>query len=154
MRKTRTSLVAGVAGLVGYHLAEALLKRGDAVIGIDNLITGSLENVEALKQYSRFRFTEHDIAKPLRIRRAVDFVFDFACPASPTDFERLAQEIMNFVEEYATNIEHHIKNSLSTEKLLKLGRECDVNFVLRNTNQYTQVPAVEVADVEGLLMIT
>lgn len=94
MEKEKTHVVAGAAGLIGYHLAEALLKRGDTVIGVDNFITGSPQNIEDLGRFKRFHFMEHDIAQPLRIRRPVDFVFDFACPASPADFERLAPEII------------------------------------------------------------
>ena len=53
------------------------------------------------------------------------------------------QATMSFVKEYSTNTEHHITHSPSTEKLLRLGRACDVNFILRNANQYTDVPVVK-----------
>ena len=94
MGKKNTHVVAGAAGLIGYHLAEALLKRGDTVIGVDNFVTGSPQNIEDLRRFKRFRFMDHNIAQLLKIRGPVDFVFDFACPASPVDFERLATEII------------------------------------------------------------
>ena len=68
MGKKNTHVVAGAAGLIGYHLAEALLKRGDTVIGVDNFVTGSPQNIDDLRRFKRFRFIEHNIAQFLRIR--------------------------------------------------------------------------------------
>jgi dTDP-glucose 4,6-dehydratase len=61
----KVAVIAGAAGFIGSHLSETLIQRGVQVIGIDNFVTGSLENIEYLSQYSDFEFVEHDIGKPL-----------------------------------------------------------------------------------------
>ncbi|MEK7170389.1 MAG: NAD-dependent epimerase/dehydratase family protein [Patescibacteria group bacterium] len=95
MTTERTALVAGVAGFIGTHLAETLLKRGERVIGVDNMIRGSRENVDRLKKNPAFVFREHDIAEPLDLgKEKLQFIYNFACPASPTDMERLRMSIL------------------------------------------------------------
>ena len=91
----KVAVIAGAAGFIGSHLSETLIQRGVQVIGIDNFVTGSLENIEYLSQYSDFEFVEHDIGKPINISGKVDYVFDFACPASPPDFVKLKMAILN-----------------------------------------------------------
>lgn len=88
------NLVAGVAGFVGTHLAETILQKGGKVIGVDNLITGSRENIERLQNNPDFSFIHHDIADPLHISEDINFVYNFACPASPADFEKLCIPIL------------------------------------------------------------
>ena len=86
-------LVTGAAGFLGSHLCDALLAAGDSVIGIDNLSTGRLANLSHLERESRFRLIEQDITKPFDAGR-VDFIFNFASPASPADYTRLGPETL------------------------------------------------------------
>jgi dTDP-glucose 4,6-dehydratase len=86
-------LVTGAAGFLGSHLCDALLGDGHQVVGIDNLATGALRNLEHLGHESRFEFHEQDICKPFDLG-AVDYIFDFASPASPEDYLRLGIETL------------------------------------------------------------
>src|SRR5471030_1604973 len=89
----QTILVTGAAGFLGSHLCDALLAGGARVIGVDNLATGNLANLEHLHSESRFVFEECDICESFDVG-AVDFVFNFASPASPVDYMRLGVETL------------------------------------------------------------
>jgi dTDP-glucose 4,6-dehydratase len=78
-------LVTGGAGFLGSHLCDALLVEGYSVVAIDNLLTGRLANIEHLSRESHFEFVELDINDPFDCGH-VDYVFHFACPASPVDY--------------------------------------------------------------------
>ena len=86
-------LVTGAAGFLGSHLTDALLGSGHSVIGIDNLCTGSLQNLGHLKNEPKFEFREADITQPFDPGR-VDYIFNFASPASPVDYYRLGIETL------------------------------------------------------------
>jgi dTDP-glucose 4,6-dehydratase len=90
---SRTFLVTGAAGFLGSHLCDSLLALGHSVIGADNLSTGRIANLEHLRRESRFSLIEQDICKPFDPGR-VDFVFNFASPASPIDYARLGVETL------------------------------------------------------------
>ena len=83
-----TSVVTGGAGFLGSHLCDALLERGDRVLCVDNLDTGSLTNIEHLRR-ADFVFVQHDLVTHLEISEPVDNVFHLASPASPIDYLRL-----------------------------------------------------------------
>ncbi len=79
-------LVTGAAGFIGSHLTDRFLDRGDEVIGIDNLSTGSLKNLNEALSNSRFSFFDHDVTVPFDYD--VDLILNFACPASPLHYQR------------------------------------------------------------------
>ena len=84
----KVSLVTGGAGFIGSHLCESLLMLGHRVIAIDNLITGSINNINHLNKDQNFAFINRDVSKHFDIIGDLDHVFHFASPASPPDYER------------------------------------------------------------------
>ncbi len=86
-------LVTGAAGFLGSHLCDRLLGEGHDVLGVDNLSTGNLANLRHLKNEPCFRFGEQDICEPFDVGR-VEYVFNFASPASPVDYMRLGIETL------------------------------------------------------------
>jgi len=84
-----TAVVTGGAGFLGSHLCDYLLEQGHRVICVDNLETGSLENVEHVRDETAFLFLYHDVVEPISIDESVDYVFHLAALASPVDYMRL-----------------------------------------------------------------
>jgi dTDP-glucose 4,6-dehydratase len=91
--KTMRILVTGAAGFLGSHLADLLLAEGHTVIGVDNLSTGRLENLEHLHREPRFSLLERDICQPFEPGQ-VDMIYNMASPASPIDYMRLGPETL------------------------------------------------------------
>ena len=91
-------LLAGGAGFIGSHIADALLARGDDVVAIDNFATGRHENIAHLSGNHKFTLIEHDITLPWPAHNALeakfDAVLDYASPASPNDFATMPLEIL------------------------------------------------------------
>jgi dTDP-glucose 4,6-dehydratase len=123
-----TSIVSGGAGFLGSHMCDALLRKGHRVICVDNLDTGSLQNIEHVDD-ERFTFLMHDLTKPLFIDEPVDFVYHLASPASPIDYLRLPLHTLK-VGSYGT---HHMLG------LAKLKR---ARFVLASTSEVYGDPQV------------
>jgi len=96
-----TAVVTGGAGFLGSHLCDHLIARGDRVICVDNLETGSLQNVEHLRS-DAFTFVNHDMTGHLAIDEPVDFVYHLASPASPIDYARLPLQTLK-VGSYGTH---------------------------------------------------
>jgi dTDP-glucose 4,6-dehydratase len=95
-------LVTGAAGFLASHLCDALIAEGNSVVGVDNLCTGRLANLEQLRGERRFEFIEHDICEPFDFG-PVTFVFNFASPASPVDYLRLGIETLRVGSEGTRN---------------------------------------------------
>src|SRR5919202_1271179 len=86
-------LVTGAAGFLGSHLCDALICEGHTVIGVDNFITGSRENLKHLVDESLFDFYNQDITEPFDLGK-VEYVFNFASPASPVDYSQHGVETL------------------------------------------------------------
>ncbi|MDA9420775.1 MULTISPECIES: UDP-glucuronic acid decarboxylase family protein [Bradyrhizobium] len=83
-----TVLIAGGAGFIGSHLCDSLLQRGNAVICLDNLFTGSIDNIRPLLNHPNFRFIEHDVREEIEIGAEIDRIYSLACPASPRHYQK------------------------------------------------------------------
>jgi dTDP-glucose 4,6-dehydratase len=123
-----TSIVSGGAGFLGSHMCDALLRKGHRVICVDNLDTGSLQNIEHIED-ERFTFLMHDLTEPLFIDEPVDFVYHLASPASPIDYQRLPLHTLK-VGSYGT---HH---------MLGLAKIKRARFVLASTSEVYGDPQV------------
>jgi dTDP-glucose 4,6-dehydratase len=98
----QTMLVTGAAGFLGSHLCDALLGEGHSVIGVDNFATGNPANLAHLHGETRFQFEELDICRSFDVGR-VEFVFNFASPASPVDYMKLGIETLRVGSEGTLN---------------------------------------------------
>jgi len=114
-------LITGAAGFLGSHLSDALLAEGHEVLGVDNLCTGSLANLAHLKHESRFEFLEHDICVPFDPKR-VDYVFNFASPASPADYMRLGIQTLTV-------------GSMGTQNMLEIAKKHSAKFLHASTSE-------------------
>ena len=82
-------LITGAAGFLGSHLCDRFVNDGFHVIGMDNLITGRMKNLEHLVKYSNFEFHHHDVSKHIHIPGELDYILHFASPASPIDYLKI-----------------------------------------------------------------
>ena len=82
-------LITGAAGFLGSHLCDRFIKEGYRVVGIDNLITGDLRNIEHLFKLEQFEFYHHDVSKFIHISGNLDYILHFASPASPIDYLKI-----------------------------------------------------------------
>jgi dTDP-glucose 4,6-dehydratase len=114
-------VITGAAGFIGSHLAEALLDRGNTVIGIDNLLTGDVANIAHLTNRD-FHFIKHDVTNYIYIDGPVDFVLHWASPASPIDYLELPIPTLKV-------------GALGTHKALGLAKEKGAKFVLASTSE-------------------
>jgi dTDP-glucose 4,6-dehydratase len=123
-----TSVVSGGAGFLGSHLCDYLLGKGHCVICLDNLDTGSLQNIEHLRG-GEFLFVNHDLTEPFFFEEPVDFVFHLASPASPIDYLRLPLHTLK-VGSYGT---HH---------MLGLAKFKRARFLIASTSEVYGDPQV------------
>jgi len=82
-------LITGAAGFLGSHLSDKFLQEGFEVIGMDNLLTGSIQNIAHLLSHPHFTFVEHDVTKHIHMDGSLDYILHFASPASPIDYLRI-----------------------------------------------------------------
>jgi dTDP-glucose 4,6-dehydratase len=122
-------VVTGGAGFLGSHLCDALLARGDEVVCLDNLATGSTRNVEHLFGRSGFTFVEHDVSTYVWVPGPIDTVMHLASPASPIDFERIPIQILKV-------------GGLGTHNTLGLAKAKGARFFLASTSEVYGDPQV------------
>jgi dTDP-glucose 4,6-dehydratase len=123
-----TCIVTGGAGFLGSHLCDLLLSNGNRVICIDNLDTGSLQNVEHIRD-DRFMFLNQDLTEPVFLEEEVDYVYHLASPASPIDYARLPLHTLK-VGSYGT---HH---------MLGLAKFKRARFLLASTSEVYGDPQI------------
>lgn len=123
------SLVTGGAGFLGSHLSDRLLAEGHRVIVLDNLITGSMANIEHLASNPNFEFIKHDVTKYLLVPGKVDYIFHFASPASPMDYLELPIQTLKV-------------GALGTHNALGLAKAKGATFLLASTSETYGDPLV------------
>jgi dTDP-glucose 4,6-dehydratase len=123
------ALVTGAAGFIGSHLCEFLLARGFQVVGMDNFITGSRENLLELERHPGFTFAGHDVTEYITVEGALDWVLHFASPASPRDYLELPIQTLKV-------------GALGTYRALGLARAKGAGFVLASTSEVYGDPLV------------
>lgn len=114
-------LITGAAGFIGSHLYEKFIDEGFEVYGMDNLITGSLENLENI-QSPLFHFIEHDVTENWDTKIDFDLILHFACPASPKDYLKYPVETLK-------------ANSVGTLKTLELAKSCGARYIFASTSE-------------------
>jgi len=121
-------LVTGGAGFLGSHLCDYLLNKGHDVIAMDNLITGSINNIAHIKS-DKFLFIKHDVTNYIYIEGPVDYILHFASPASPRDYLEFPIQTLKV-------------GSLGTHKALGLALEKNATFLLASTSEVYGDPKI------------
>ena len=129
MGMVSTAVVSGGAGFLGSHLCDYLLEKGHRVICVDNLDTGSLQNIEHLQNSDEFLFVNHDVTAPFFIDEGIDFVFHLASPASPIDYLRLPLHTLKV-------------GSYGTHNMLGLAKFKRSRFLIASTSEVYGDPQV------------
>ncbi len=122
-------LITGAAGFLGSHLCDKFIKEGFEVIGMDNLITGSLKNIEHLFALAQFSFYNHDVSKFVHVPGDLDFILHFASPASPIDYLKMPIQTLKV-------------GSLGTHNLLGLAKAKKARMLIASTSEVYGDPLV------------
>lgn len=122
-------LITGAAGFLGSHLCDKFIAEGYHVIGMDNLITGDIKNIEHLFKLEAFEFYHHDITKFVHVPEKVDYILHFASPASPIDYLKIPIQTLKV-------------GSLGTHNLLGLAREKNARILIASTSEIYGDPLV------------
>jgi dTDP-glucose 4,6-dehydratase len=123
------AVVTGGAGFLGSHLADRLLAEGFSVVAVDNLVTGSTDNIAHLQGNRDFKYLQQDIIQPYTVEGPVDYVFNFASPASPVDYLELPLETL-------------LVGSAGTHNTLELARQKGAKFLMASTSEVYGDPNV------------
>lgn len=122
-------LITGAAGFLGSHLCDRFLADGHEVIGMDNFLTGTRDNIQHLEDNARFRFIEHDVTREIEVDGILDGVLHFASPASPIDYLDLPIQTLKV-------------GSLGTHKTLGLAKAKRARFLIASTSEVYGDPQV------------
>lgn len=122
-------LITGAAGFLGSHLCDRFIKEGYDVIGMDNLITGDLKNIEHLFKLKSFEFYHHDVSKFIYVPGKLDYILHFASPASPIDYLKIPIQTLKV-------------GSLGTHNCLGLAKEKKARILVASTSEVYGDPTV------------
>ena len=122
-------LITGAAGFLGSHLSDRFIKEGYHVIGMDNLITGNMQNIEHLFKLESFEFYHHDVSKFIHVPGALDYILHFASPASPIDYLKIPIQTLKV-------------GSLGTHNCLGLAKSKNARMLIASTSEIYGDPMV------------
>jgi dTDP-glucose 4,6-dehydratase len=122
-------LITGAAGFLGSHLCDRFIKEGYFVIGMDNLITGDLHNIEHLFKLENFEFYHHDVSKFVYVPGPLDYILHFASPASPIDYLKIPIQTLKV-------------GSLGTHNLLGVAKDKGARMLIASTSEVYGDPNV------------
>lgn len=122
-------LITGAAGFLGSHLCDRFYKEGFHVIGMDNLLTGTLDNIAHLFSKDRFEYYHHDVSKFVHVPGRLDYILHFASPASPIDYLRMPIQTLKV-------------GSLGTHNLLGLAKEKSARLLIASTSEVYGDPEI------------
>jgi len=122
-------LITGAAGFLGSHLCDKFIKEGFYVIGMDNFITGTFENIAHLTNSEQFEFREHDVTHHISLDGPLDYILNFASPASPIDYLKIPIETLKV-------------GSLGTLNLLGLARSKGAKILIASTSEVYGDPLI------------
>lgn len=122
-------LITGAAGFLGSHLCDRFIKEGYQVVGMDNLITGDMRNIEHLMQLPNFEFYHHDVSKYVHVSGPIDEILHFASPASPIDYLKIPIQTLKV-------------GSLGTHNLLGLAKDKGARILVASTSEVYGDPMV------------
>lgn len=125
----KSILITGAAGFLGSHLCDKFINEGYRVIGMDNLITGDLKNIEHLFKLEQFEFYNHDVSKFVHVAGKLDYILHFASPASPIDYLKIPIQTLKV-------------GSLGTHNLLGLAKEKNARILIASTSEVYGDPLV------------
>ena len=114
-------LITGAAGFLGSHLCDRFISEGFKVIGMDNLITGNLKNIEHLFKLKDFEFYHHDVSNFVHVSGKLDYILHFASPASPIDYLKIPIQTLKV-------------GSLGTHNLLGLAKAKNARMLIASTS--------------------
>ncbi len=122
-------LIAGAAGFLGSHLCDRFLAEGYEVVGMDNLLTGNIRNIEHLFPVKEFQFYHHDVTKFVHVPGPIDYILHFASPASPIDYLKMPIQTLKV-------------GALGTHNLLGLARAKNARILVASTSEVYGDPLV------------
>lgn len=129
MTKKKRILITGAAGFLGSHLCDRFIREGYKVVGMDNLLTGNLKNIEHLFPLADFEFYYHDVTKFVHVPGDLDYILHFASPASPIDYLKMPIQTLKV-------------GALGTHNLLGLARSKNARILVASTSEVYGDPAV------------
>lgn len=129
MSRKKRVLITGAAGFLGSHLCDRFIREGYKVVGMDNLITGNLKNIEHLFPNADFEFYHHDVTKFVHVPGELDYILHFASPASPIDYLKIPIQTLKV-------------GSLGTHNLLGLAKVKNARFLIASTSEVYGDPLV------------
>ncbi len=122
-------LITGIAGFLGSHLADRFIREGYTVVGMDNLITGDLKNIEHLFKLKEFEFYHQDVSTFIAVHGNLDYILHFASPASPIDYLKIPIQTLKV-------------SSLGTHNLLGLAKAKSARILVASTSEVYGDPLV------------